>query len=155
MKQILLLYLKPLEDDLIQFQGTADLNKSLMDYDQLITSTYPPLCDLSGEALSQTVRQRLNVLTLQIRNHMGEMRTTGGDQIQCCLIDTGNNQTMPCEVYDRQNGQYFLMFVIQTDNAHLLNVYVNNLPIKENPFRIEVKTNRNYSTIGLKLEFQI
>lgn len=155
MKQILLLYIKPLEDDFIQFQGSTSLNKSLMNYGQLITSTYPSLCEISGEALQQTIRQRLNVLTVQTRNHMGELRTTGGDQIQCCLIDTVTNQTVPCEVYDRQNGQYFLTFVIQTDNSHLLNVYVNNSPIKDNPFRIDLRTNRNYSTIGLKLEFEI
>ena len=27
----------------------------------------------------------------------------------------------------------------------MLNVYVNNAPIKDNPFRIEIKQNRNYS----------
>ncbi|CAF1058070.1 unnamed protein product [Rotaria sordida] len=157
MKQTLLLYLKPLEDDYIQFQGstTTTLNKSLINYGQLITSTYPSLCELYGDSLYNTIRNRLNVLNLQTRNHLGELRTTGGDNIQCCLIDTGNNQTVSCEIYDRQNGQYFITYIAQSDNLHILNVYVNNSPIKDNPFRIEIKQNRNYTTIGLKLEFEI
>ncbi|CAF4071780.1 unnamed protein product [Adineta steineri] len=156
MKQTLLLYLKPLEDDYIQFQGSTNtINKSLTNYGQLITSTYPLLCELYGESLYNTVRNRLSVLNLQTRNHLGELRTTGGDNVQCCLIDTGNNQTVPCEIYDRQNGQYFLTYIAQSDNLHILNVYVNNSPIKDNPFRIEIKQNRSYSTIGLKLEFEI
>ncbi|CAF4035972.1 unnamed protein product [Rotaria magnacalcarata] len=156
MKQTLLFYLKPVEDDYIQFQGSsATINKSLANYGQLITSTYPALCELYGDSLYNTIRNRLNVLNLQTRNHVGELRTTGGDNIQCCLIDTGNNQTVPCEIYDRQNGQYFITYIAQSDNLHMLNVYVNNAPIKDNPFRIEIKQNRTYSTLGLKLEFEI
>ncbi|CAF0801998.1 unnamed protein product [Rotaria sp. Silwood1] len=156
MKQTLLLYLKPIEDDYIQFQGSPTLiNKSLINYGQLVTSTYPPLCELYGDSLYYTIRNRLTVLNLQTRNHLGELRTTGGDNIQCCLIDTGTNQTVSCDIYDRQNGQYFITYIAQTDNLHILNVYVNNAPIKDNPFRIQIKQNRNYSTIGLKLEFEI
>ncbi|CAF3330980.1 unnamed protein product [Rotaria socialis] len=156
MKQTLLFYLKPVEDDYIQFQGSAaTINKSLANYGQLITSTHPALCELYGDSLYNTIRNRLNVLNLQTRNHLGELRTTGGDNIQCCLIDTGNNQTVPCEIYDRQNGQYFITYIAQSDNLHMLNVYVNNAPIKDNPFRIEIKQNRTYSTLGLKLEFEI
>ncbi len=156
MKQTLLLYLKPIEDDYIQFQGSPTLiNKSLINYGQLMTSTYPPLCELYGDSLYYTIRNRLTVLNLQTRNHLGELRTTGGDNIQCCLIDTNTNQTIPCDIYDRQNGQYFLTYIAQSDNLHILNVYVNNAPIKDNPFRIQIKQNRNYSTLGLKLEFEI
>jgi tripartite motif-containing protein 71 len=157
MKQTLLLYLKPIEDDYIQFQNSSSstINKSLSNYGQLLTSTYPSLCELYGDSLYNTIRNRLTVLNLQTRNHLGELRTTGGDNIQCCLIDTGNNQTIQCEIYDRQNGQYFLTYIAQSDNIHILNVYVNNSPIKDNPFRIEIKQNRNFSTIGLKLEFEI
>jgi len=157
MKQTLLLYLKPLEDDNILFQtgSSTMINKSLINYGQLITSTFPSLCELYGDALQNTIRNRLTVLNLQTRNHLGELRTTGGDNIQCCLIDTGTNQTIPVEIYDRQNGQYFLTFIVQTDNLHLLNVYVNNAPIKDNPFRITIKSNRNYSTLGFKFEFEI
>ncbi|CAF3462320.1 unnamed protein product [Rotaria socialis] len=156
MKQTLLLYLKPIEDDYIQFQGSPTLiNKSLINYGQLITSTYPSLCELYGDSLHFTIRNRLTVLNLQTRSHLGELRTTGGDNIQCCLIDTGANQTVSCDIYDRQNGQYFITYIAQSDNLHILNVYVNNAPIKDNPFRIQIKQNRNYSTIGLKLEFEI
>ncbi|UJR15440.1 hypothetical protein I4U23_002383 [Adineta vaga] len=156
MKQTLLLYLKPIEDDYIQFQGSPTLiNKSLINYGQLMSSTFPPLCELYGDSLYYTIRNRLTVLNLQTRNHLGELRTTGGDNIQCCLIDTGTNQTIPCDIYDRQNGQYFITYITQSDNLHILNVYVNNAPIKDNPFRIQIKQNRNYSTLGLKLEFEI
>ncbi len=80
MKQTLLLYLKPLEDDFIQFQNSSStVNQSLMNYGQLITSTYPSLCELYGDSIYNTIRNRLTVLNLQTRNHLGELRTTGGD----------------------------------------------------------------------------
>jgi len=156
MKQILLLYLKPLEEEIIP-SGTKSLsnNNNNNNYSHLMTSTYPPLCELFGDALHQTNRNRLTVVNLQARNHLGEVRTIGGDQIQSYLVDTGTNQTIPCEVYDRQNGQYFLTFIIQNDHPHFLHVYINNIPIKDNPFRLETKSQRSYSTIGMKLEFEI
>ncbi|CAF1661252.1 unnamed protein product, partial [Adineta ricciae] len=156
LKQVMLSNFKPLEDDFIQLQSpSTPISKSMMNYGQLITSTYPALCELYGDSLYNTVRNRLTVLNLQTRNHLGELRTTGGDNVQCCLIDTSTNQTVPCEIYDRQNGQYFLTYIAQSDHIHILNVYVNNSPIKDNPFRIEVKQNRNYLTIGTKIEFEI
>jgi len=151
MKQTLLLYLKPIEDESMFIQS----NKNLANFNQLLIGTCSSQCDLFGDSLTNTIKNRLNVLTLQTRNYLGEVRTQGGENIQCCLIDTSTNQTIPCEIYDRQNGQYFLTYIVQNECLHILNVYVNNSPIKDNPYRIEVKSNRNYSTIGSKLEFEI
>ena len=42
----------------------------LINYGQLLTSTYPSLCELYGDALYNTIRNRLTVLNLQTRNHL-------------------------------------------------------------------------------------
>ncbi|CAF4028807.1 unnamed protein product [Didymodactylos carnosus] len=159
MKQTISLYMKPIEDDSIQFQQSLPtLNKTLLNFGQITTSSYGPLCELYGDGIYHAIRNRLTILNLQMRNHLGENRTSGGDMVHCLLqqiVDstTTSNGTQ-CEIYDRQNGQYFITYIINNEGYYLLNVYVNNSPIKDNPFRIQVRQNRNYSTIGrLMFEF--
>ncbi|CAF1008126.1 unnamed protein product [Didymodactylos carnosus] len=153
MKQTINQYMKPIEDDSIQFQQSLPtLNKTLLNFGQITTNSYGPLCELYGDGIHYAIKNKLTILNLQTKNHLGENRSCGSDVVQCLLQQIGDTSItsngIQCEIYDRQNGQYFITYIINNEGYYLLNVYVNSNPIKDNPFHIQVRQNRNYSTIG-------
>jgi len=82
-----------------------------------------------------------------IRDQLNEQCQTGGELVKLSILDPESRQVR-FNIADCQNGLYKVSWKPVMEGDHLLSVTIKDRHIKDNPFRVRVRTGRNYNNIG-------
>ncbi|KAH3769948.1 E3 ubiquitin-protein ligase TRIM71-like [Dreissena polymorpha] len=140
--------LLPHEDDSILFTPPdAALLIAISKMGFISSSAYAPNCVAFGEGIKRALKGKLAAFAIQAKDHLGEQRVIGGDPVQC-IITSPDGTMYRTEVIDRQNGTYNVSYQPQIEGQHMISLMVNGKHIHESPFKVDVRSGRNYATVG-------
>ncbi|XP_052816216.1 E3 ubiquitin-protein ligase TRIM71-like [Mya arenaria] len=144
-------HFEPHEDDSILFTPPdAALHIAISKLGFISSSAYAPNCIAYGDGLKRALKGKIAMFAIQAKDHLGEQRVVGGDPIQC-LISSPEGAMYRTEELDRQNGTYNVSYRPQCEGKHVISVMINGKHIHESPFSVEVRSGRNYATVGQML----
>ena len=141
-------HLQPHEDDSIIFTppDTA-LHVAITKLGFISSSAYAPNCIAVGDGLQRALKGKVSFFIVQAKDHLGELRVVGGDPVEC-LIQSPEGTLFRNEVLDRQNGTYTVTYRPQFEGQHIISVLINGKHIYDSPFNVQVRSGRNYATVG-------
>ncbi|XP_002741201.1 E3 ubiquitin-protein ligase TRIM71-like [Saccoglossus kowalevskii] len=144
-------HLQPHEDDTVLFTPPdAALHTAINALGIISSSGYAPNSTASGDGLKRALRGKISVFMVQAKDHQGESRCVGGDQVNV-IIHGPEGGLYHAEVIDRQNGTYTVSYRPQVEGQHIISVTIKGKHVIDSPFNIDVKSGRNYSNIGVMM----
>ncbi|XP_078609465.1 E3 ubiquitin-protein ligase TRIM71-like isoform X1 [Branchiostoma floridae x Branchiostoma japonicum] len=144
-------HLQPHEDDSIVFTPPdAALHTAVSNLGIVSSSAYAAQSVANGDGLKRALKGKTAQFIIHAKDHQGEARCTGGDPVSV-IIQSPEGGLYRAEVIDRQNGTYAVNYRGQTEGQHTISVTIRGKHIQESPFKVQVKTGRNYSTVGQML----
>lgn len=140
--------LSPREDENIMFMPSdPSLYTSINTLGAVSSSAFAPNSSAAGEGLKRALLGRHASFTVHARDHLGDPRLVGGDHLNI-FVQCHDGSHIRAEVVDRQNGSYFVTFCPQVKGQHIVAVTFNGIHIQGSPFSLNVRSGRNYGTIG-------
>jgi hypothetical protein len=95
-------------------------------------------CTVSGPALSGATENVATSLHVRLADEHGNARpTAAADKVQCSIKALADNTPVEAEV-KRVDGQSIVSFTPRVDGTLLADVLVNNVRVKDAPFKINV-----------------
>ncbi|XP_061597029.1 E3 ubiquitin-protein ligase TRIM71 [Cololabis saira] len=141
--------LQPQEDDRVMFTPPDQALYIAVQSMGLISSgAFAPVTKAHGEGLKGALRGKLASFTVIGYDHDGEPRLSGGDSISAIVMSVADGNLSAVEVTDHQNGSYTVSYLPKTEGEHLVSVLVCNQHIQGSPFKVTVKSGRNYGSLG-------
>ncbi|KAL4234661.1 E3 ubiquitin-protein ligase trim71 [Mactra antiquata] len=141
-------HLQPHEDDKMLFTPPdAALQVAITKMGFISSSSYAPHCIAVGDGLKRALKGKVSIFVVQAKDHLGEQRVVGGDPVEC-IIQSPEGGVFRTEVIDRQNGSYSISYRPQNEGRHLISVMINGKHIHESPFTVDVRSGRNYVSMG-------
>ncbi|XP_077983416.1 E3 ubiquitin-protein ligase TRIM71-like [Glandiceps talaboti] len=141
-------HLQPHEDDSILFTPPdAALHTALSSMGIVSSSAYASNSTATGDGVKRALRGKIAMFMVQAKDHQGEPRCVGGDQVSV-IVQGPEGGLYHAEVIDRQNGTYTVSYRPQLEGEHRITVTLRGRHIYESPFRVQVKSGRNYANIG-------
>mmetsp|Transcript_10165 Transcript_10165/g.31272 ORF Transcript_10165/g.31272 Transcript_10165/m.31272 type:complete len:485 (+) Transcript_10165:1724-3178(+) len=119
---------------------SEDLRAKLLDAHKLYTdraNTDPTRCTVVGPGLLPVQSTTETSCTIQSRNQVGKLQTTGGDRFQVELVQGTKN--IPSRLVDNQDGTYTVYYTPALSGLYQMHVTLAGAPIANSPFRIEVR----------------
>ncbi|KAM7353406.1 uncharacterized protein ACRADG_005479 isoform 2-T2 [Cochliomyia hominivorax] len=108
----------------------------------------PSLCTLQWDGVSQLRLHRKAELVLISRDANGASLCHGGLHIKCHIKYRDNHaKLLPIEISDNRDGTYIISFIPDSQGAIILNITINDKPIKGSPFCLQASTLRPHSGI--------
>lgn len=147
-------HLQPHEDDQIMFTPPdAALFNAISKMGIISSSAYAPNCIATGDGLKKALKGKIAMCIIHAKDHHGEARMIGGDPVEC-IIQSPESALYRTEVVDRQNGTYTISYRPQMEGKHIISITIHGKHIAESPFTVQVRSGRNYTTVGqLLLQF--
>ena len=141
-------HLSPHEDDQITFT-LADVNafQAVNTLGYISSSGYAPNSFAFGRGLRQALRGRVSTFLVHAKDHLGDPRHVGGDQVRV-IVHGPDGLYFRGDVQDKGNGAYFVTYQPQLEGRHVVSVLMHGLHVKGSPFTVDVKCGRNYSNVG-------
>ena len=138
--------LEPRENSFMKFEfkhnsALSDLMNALNDFGRIrISKTFPALCSaLWDKNLTRHLKAKVTVVSV---DYHGNPRTSGSDPLEVELRNE-QNELLPVEVIDRDDGTYQIYFTPKAAGQHRLHVSIFERPIRDSPFTIEVTDHNN------------
>ena len=145
---------QPCENDDIYFTPPDNALINAITQMGFLTSTaYAPNCYAIGDGFHYCIKGKISSFYIQTKDHLDKDRGVGGDQVMV-VIQGPDKQLYKVDAIDRSNGCYMVNYCPPMEGFYLISVLVNGTHIKDSPFKVNVRTGRNYSTIG-KVLFDI
>ena len=138
--------MEPRENAFMQFEhrhngAMGEIQTALSRFGKItISKTFPALCTAT-EVKMASVHLRY-LVTITTVDYHGNMRTTGGDPVEACMIDA-KGDSISVGGTDNDDGTYTLSFTPVTTGIHHLQVHIFDRPIKDSPFQVEVTEHIN------------
>lgn len=143
--------LDPEEDDSIQYIADVDPALNTIDCLGKISSsqTFASLSYAEGDGL-ETPRVGIETsIVVHAQNRHGK-KCTGSDRVEATLIlPDETRKVMTAE--DNDDGTYTISFVPDVSGKHLLQITMQEKPIRGSPFKIVVINRREYNEVGTSL----
>ncbi|XP_069113293.1 E3 ubiquitin-protein ligase TRIM71-like [Argopecten irradians] len=141
-------HLQPHEDDCIMFTPPdLALYNAIGKMGIISSSAYAPNCIATGDGLKKALKGKVSLFMIHTKDHHGEPRVIGGDPVEC-IIHSSDGAFYRAEVIDRQNGTYAVTYRPQLEGQHIISVTIHGKHIAESPFTVNIRSGRNYATIG-------
>ena len=134
-------------DELFFTQPDPALYNAITQMGFLTSTAYAPNCIAYGDGLRQCLRGKPASFIIQTKDHLGEIRSIGGDAVYV-LVQGPDKQLYRVDSVDKQNGTYLVNYCPPTDGTYLISVFVNSGHIQNSPFSVLVKSSRTYNNIG-------
>lgn len=142
---------KPHEDDVIVFTPPdLALQTAIRSLGIVSSNAYATFSLAQGSGQKRAIRGKSAMFIVQAKDHHGENRCTGGDNIQV-IIQSPDGLFSRGEIFDRQNGTYTVTYRPQVEGVHVVSVTIRGQHIKDSPFHVHAKTGRNYQIIGVPI----
>ena len=146
-------HLQPHEDDDVVFTPPdMALYNAISKMGFISSSAFAPNCVATGDGLKRALKGKLTMFMVHMKDHHGEPRVVGGDPLEI-IIQSPEGALYRTEIIDRQNGTYTATYRPQTEGQHVISITVRGKHIRDGPFMVNVRSGRNYTSIG-QLLFQ-
>lgn len=144
-------HLAPHEDDNLVFTppDTA-LHTAISQLGFISSSACAPNSIAVGDGLKRALRGKVALFTLHAKDHLGDQRVVGGDQVDA-IIQSQDGMLYRADVTDRQNGTYTITYRPQTEGQHRVSVTLRGKHVRDSPFTVVVRSGRNYSNMNQML----
>ncbi|XP_070574370.1 E3 ubiquitin-protein ligase TRIM71-like [Ptychodera flava] len=141
-------HLQPHEDEALLFTPPdAALHTAISSMGIISSSAYAPNSTATGDGVKRALRGKIALFMVQAKDHQGEPRCIGGDQVNV-IVQGPEGGLYHAEVIDRQNGTYTVSYRPQVEGEHHISVTLRGKHIVDSPFKVQVKSGRNYANIG-------
>ncbi|XP_064598998.1 E3 ubiquitin-protein ligase TRIM71-like [Liolophura sinensis] len=141
-------HLQPHEDENISFTSPdSALYNAISKIGFINSSGYAPHCMGTGDGLKRALKGKLATFTVHSRDHHGEARVVGGDPMEV-IIQSPEGALYRNDVIDHQNGTYSVTYHPQSEGKHVISVTIRGKHIHDSPFTVDVRSGRNYATVG-------
>lgn len=141
-------HLQPHEDDSILFTPPDPALFNAVSKMGIITSSaYAPNCFATGDGLKKALKSKGAFFVIHTKDHHGDPKILGGDPVEC-IIQSPEGALYRTDVMDRQNGTYTVTYRPQLEGQHIISVVIRGKHIKDSPFVVNVRSGRNYNSVG-------
>ncbi|XP_023683315.1 E3 ubiquitin-protein ligase TRIM71 isoform X1 [Paramormyrops kingsleyae] len=143
--------LQPQEDDRFMFTPPDQaLFIAIKSMGLVSSGAFAPVTKASGEGLRGALKGKVASFTVVGYDHDGEPRLSGGDAISAVVV--GSDGTVStADVLDHQNGTYTVSYLPKMEGEHIVSVFISNQHIEGSPFKVLVKSGRNYQSVGIPI----
>ena len=138
-------YIPPDANLLITLNGSA--------FGVVSGSGYAPASIAQGDGLSKGILGKDANFTVVIKDQLSEQRTVGGDPLTI-TIAAPDGRPVRHKIFDGQNGIYRVIWKPNVEGEHVLSVTLKSLPIRDSPFKVNVRSGRNYFIEGDKMIYE-
>ncbi|XP_053652032.2 E3 ubiquitin-protein ligase TRIM71-like [Cherax quadricarinatus] len=141
-------HLNPYEDDNIVFTPPDNsLYQAISTMGFISSSGYALNSIAVGTGLKRALRGKVATFVVHGKDHLADQRHTGGDQVTV-MVHGPDGMSSAADVEDRKNGSYLVSYQPQVEGQHVIAVLMRGMHIQGSPFTVQVKTGRNYSSVG-------
>lgn len=143
--------LQPQEDDRFMFTPPDQaLFIAIKSMGLVSSGAFAPVTKASGEGLRGALKGKVATFTVVGYDHDGEPRLSGGDAISAVVV--GSDGTVStADMLDHQNGTYTVSYLPKMEGEHIVSVFISNQHIEGSPFKVLVKSGRNYQSVGIPI----
>jgi tripartite motif-containing protein 71 len=99
---------------------------------------------------SDTYARPFYRFTVIIKDHLNEIRQGFNDAIKV-VVQTPDGRPIRTSIFDNQNGTQRVSWAPQVEGEHIISVMVKDLHIQCSPYKVHVRSGRNYNHIGQPL----
>lgn len=137
------------EDDAIVFTPPdLALQTAIRSLGIVSSNAYASYSVAQGSGQKRAIRGKSAMFVVQAKDHHGENRCTGGDNLQV-VTQSPDGLFSRGDIFDRQNGTYAVSYRPQLEGVHVVSVTIRGQHIRDSPFHVDVKKGRNYQSIGV------
>ena len=147
--------LDPHDDDTILFTPPdANLLNAIRQIGFVFSGAFAPNCLAFGEGLMRAVVGKPAFFVIQAKDHLGDLRVTGGDVFNVTILQPDGSKGTS-EVVDKQNGTYVVSYRPPMEGRYVIHVTISGgRHIQNSPFTVRACQIRNYQNVGqVYLEF--
>ncbi len=146
--------LSPREDDALDFiPPDPKLMATLNEIGFVSGSGFAPASLAEGDGLKRALVGKEARFIIVLKDQLGEKRMHGGDPVKV-TIAAPDGRPVRMSIFDKQNGAYMAAWRANCEGEHVVSVTVKDVHIHESPFKVHVRSGRDYCKIGEpKFEF--
>ncbi len=85
-----------------------------------------------------------------VHDQLNEQRRSGADPVKVS-VTAPDGRPVRLSIFDGQTGRYRAVWRPHVDGEHLVAVTIKDLHVRESPFRVNVRSGRNYSSVGTQI----
>jgi len=135
------------EDDVIQFVApNPELMKAMNSLAIVGGSGFAQACRADGDGLKKAILGRDARFHVLVKDQLGEQRSTGGDNLNINIVDPEGRQ-LRYSINDMHNGMYRVIWKPIAEGEHNLSITLKDCHIHQSPFKVLVRSGRNYKAI--------
>ena len=141
------------EDDIIEYvPPDSNLLSTLSTnaFGSVNGSGYAPSSLAEGDGLSKAILGKEAHFIVAIKDQLYEQRTVGGDPLAINIV-APDGRPVRHKIFDGQNGIYRVIWKPNVEGEHSLSITLKSLHIKDSPFKVSVRSGRNYYTESDKM----
>ena len=116
-------------------------------------SGYAPASLAEGDGLSKAILGKDAHFIVVIKDQLNEQRSVGGDPLTINIV-APDGRPVRHKLFDGQNGIYRVIWKPNLEGEHVLSITLKSLHIKDSPFKVNVRSGRNYFVEGDKMIFE-
>ena len=134
------------EDDIIDYvPPDSSLIASLSSnaFGSVNGSGYAPSSLAEGDGLNKAILGKDAHFIVVIKDQLNEQRTVGGDPLTI-NIAAPDGRPVRHKIFDGQNGIYRVIWKPNVEGEHSLSITLKSLHIRDSPFKVSVRSGRNY-----------
>ena len=113
-------------------------------------SGFAPSSLAEGDGLSKAILGKDAHFIVVIKDQLNEQRSIGGDPLTISIV-APDGRPVRHKIFDGQNGIYRVIWKPNVEGEHSLSVTLKNLHIRDSPFKVSVRSGRNYYSEGFKM----
>lgn len=113
-------------------------------------SGFAPSSLAEGDGLKKAILGKDARFIVVLKDHLGEQRTSGSDPVKVSIM-APDARPVRHSIFDGQNGTYRVIWKPNVEGEHILAVTLKDRHIQGSPYKIQVRSGRNYINIGKQL----
>ena len=144
------------EDDIIEYVAPdpnllATLNSNA--FGAVCGSGYATSSLAEGDGLSKAILGKDAQFIVVVKDQLNEQRSVGGDPLTV-NIAAPDGRPIRHKIFDGQNGIYRVIWKPNIEGEHILSVTLKSLHVRDSPFKVNVRSGRNYFMEGDKMLYE-
>ena len=141
------------EDDIIEYvppDSNIITTLSTNAFGSVNGSGYGPSSLAEGDGLNKAILGKDAHFIVVIKDQLNEQRTVGGDPLTVNIV-APDGRPVRHKIFDGQNGIYRVIWKPNVEGEHSLSITLKSLHIRDSPFKVSVRSGRNYYTESEKM----
>uniref|UniRef100_A0A0K2UJK6 E3 ubiquitinprotein ligase TRIM71like [Saccoglossus kowalevskii] n=1 Tax=Lepeophtheirus salmonis TaxID=72036 RepID=A0A0K2UJK6_LEPSM len=139
------------EDDIIIFNPPdPSVHQEILTFGFIGGSGFAPASRAEGDGLYRGILGKEARFIVIVKDHLNEKRATGGDPIKVTIL-APDTRPVRQTIFDGKNGTYRIAWKPNIEGEHIVAVTLKDKHIQDSPFKVMIRSGRNYNTIGKPL----